>query len=199
MSAGAFLSVMDPPWAADAGGGGKGAGEHYPLASVEAIAAAVRLSGHWRDAGPALCWMWATSSAFIAGDAHALANRLGLRIAAGFIWAKVDDGNGVIVPPARMGLGQWSRCEHEHLLVCRRGEFDVSVPPPGTRARSVIYAPRGAHSAKPAEAWAVIETTSRSVVGPVRGVEFFCRSPRPGWTGWGHINGAAGGAVTIEG
>ena len=226
MSGGAFLATMDPPWSADAGGGGKGANEHYPLAGVDGIAAAVRLSGLWRDDGPALVWMWATSSALVAGDAHALANRLRLRVCAGFIWAKVDDltrdalavADGVVghrrdvlgpelvalmgpevvfAPPARMGLGQWSRCEHEHLLVCRRG--DIAVPAASARQRSVIYAPRGVHSAKPEAAWHVIETTSRATVGDVVGVEFFCRTPRTGWTGWGHINGAEAGAVIVEG
>lgn len=203
---------MDPPWSADAGGGKRGAGEHYPLAGVDDIAAAVRMSGLWRDTGPALCWMWATASALVTGDAHALANRLGLRPCAGFVWAKVDDGperdpaDGLRrwwhAPPARMGLGQWTRCEHEHLLICRRGT--VPVPSPAARQRSVIYAPRGEHSAKPEAAWTVIEQTTRDVWGHEHfdddgsaPVEFFCRSPRRGWIGWGHVNGASAGVVTV--
>lgn len=179
-----FLAVMDPPWSADTGGGRRGANTHYALAGVEGIAQAVRMSGLWRDDVPALVWMWATSSALIAGDAHGLASRLGLRICAGFVWVKVDLFDEGFAPSARMGLGQWSRCEHEHLLVCRRGE--VAVPKPRDRQRSVIYAPRLRHSAKPQAAWDVIVNTSRSSIGAVGGVEFFARSARPGWTAWGN-------------
>lgn len=94
-------------------------------------------------------------------------------------------------PAARMGLGHWSRCEHEHLLVCRRG--NVKVPDTDARQRSMIYAPRGKHSAKPDEAWRVIEATSSSSLGggvDRGGVEFFCRNRRSGWAGWGHIGEA---------
>lgn len=195
-----FLAVMDPPWSADTGGGRRGANTHYALAGVDGIAQAVRMSGLWVDSGPALVWMWATSSALVNGDAHGLANRLGLRICAGFVWVKVDEFCGACglrafdelpccdapaySPTTRMGLGQWSRCEHEHLLVCRRGE--VRVPKPSARQPSVIYAPRGRHSAKPQAAWDVIVETSRSSVGLAWGVEFFARTARPGWTAWGN-------------
>ena len=33
-----FLAVVDPAWSADAGGGGKGANEHYALADVSKLA-----------------------------------------------------------------------------------------------------------------------------------------------------------------
>lgn len=202
-----FVAVMDPPWNADAGGGNRGAQTHYPLAGVDGIAQAVRMSGLWDDQSPALVWMWATSTAFVLGDAHALANRLRLRICAGFVWAKIDRVPGsdfAFTAPARSGLGQWSRCEHEHLLVCRRG--DVPVPAPELRCRSVIYAPRGRHSEKPDEAWRVIEQTSRDVAGaPLEvlrarmGVEFFSRRARPGWLAWGHLEGVAVGAAVQDG
>lgn len=181
-----FLAVMDPPWVTDNGGGGRGANSHYELNTVEGIAKAVRASGLWRTEGPALVWMWATSTALLSGSAHKLALALDLRVCAGFIWAKVDRRGGGFGPPAQPGLGQWSRCEHEHLLVCRRGKKgEVKVPAPAVRQRSVIYAKRGKHSAKPAEAWDVIEQTSIDVCGHNSGVEFFARSGRPGWYAWG--------------
>lgn len=191
-----FLVVCDPAWNADAGGGGRGAGEHYALSGVDAIAAAMRTSSAWRDEGPGLLWMWATTSAFIAGDAHALARLLGFRPCAGFVWCKVDttEAEGAFRAPRRMGLGQWSRVEHEHLVLCRRG--NVRVPPPAARSRSVIYAPRGEHSEKPAAAWSVIEWTSRAVLGfDVRGVEFNARVVRPGWVAVGRLEGEDGPVV----
>lgn len=160
-----------------------------------------------------LLWMWATSTAVVRGDAHGLAALLGFRLCCGFVWCKVDvidndeakwawryanprrcidgewqDGPAALhAPPARMGLGQWSRVEHEHLLLCRRG--DVKVPPPPARCRSVIYAPRGRHSEKPEAAWRVIETTSRAVLPGVVGCEWNARTLRPGWHAYGRLDG----------
>lgn len=201
-----FLAVCDPNWASDAGGGGKGAQEHYALAGVEAIAWSMRTSPPWVDVGPGLLWMWATTLALCSGDAHALARALGLRVCAGWVWAKVDDaGCGFerrepddchpdgwfAIPtfraPRRMGLGQWQRCEHEHLLLCRRG--GVSVPPPESRPRSMIYAPRAEHSAKPDAAWAVIETVSHAVMPGVVGCEWNARVCRAGWAAFGRLDG----------
>lgn len=193
-----FLAVADPPWDRDAGGGGRGAQNHYPLAGVDGIAHAMRTAHPWRDVGDGLLWLWVTALALATGDGHALARALGFRPCAGFVWAKVDECMAyealpterewpAFTPPARMGLGQWSRCEHEHLLLCRRG--DVSVPPPALRPRSVIYAPRGAHSAKPEAAWKVIEQVSRASLGDVVGVEFNCRSQRAGWAAVGRLDG----------
>jgi N6-adenosine-specific RNA methylase IME4 len=198
MNARPFLAVMDPPWTADNGGGGRGAQNHYKLTSVAGIADAVTSSPLWVSDGPALVWMWATSRALVTGDAFALAALLGVRPCAGFVWAKVDDHVVIeqdhdgttrvgTMPPRKPGLGQWQRTEHEHLLVCRRGSLQVPAPP--GRSRSVIYAPRGIHSAKPEEAWRVIESTSHSAIGRACGVEFFARSVRPGWAAMGTLNG----------
>lgn len=194
----ASLFVIDPNWSADSGGGGRGANAHYALDNVDAMALAYQRSPAWRDVGPGLLWMWATSSAFATGDAHTLARQLGFRPCAGFVWCKVDmtvagDGWVSMQPPRRMGLGQWSRVEHEHLLLCRRG--DVSVPEPSCRQRSVIYAERGEHSAKPEAAWKVIETTSYASLGPVVGVEFNARTQRAGWMAVGRLDGEDGDIV----
>ena len=192
-----FLAVVDPNWSADSGGGGRGAQNHYALDDVDAIAHGYRYGPLWTDVGAGLLWMWATTTALVSGDAHQLARTLGFRPCAGFVWCKVDVVDGPLdhpcrgiayVPPERMGIGQWSRVEHEHLLLCRRG--DVPVPITRSRMRSVIYAPRGAHSEKPEAAWRVIETTSRGSLGPnVVGVEYNARCLRPGWVTVGRLDG----------
>lgn len=151
-------------------------------------------------------------------DAYVLARLLGVRVAAIFTWCKIDEeiaecgrcggsgslydpgggstcmrceGSGHVgafTPPARMGLGQWSRVEHEYLLLCRRGT--VPVPPPEVRPRSVIYAPRGEHSAKPERAWSqVIEPIAKACAPGVTGVEFNCRVQRAGWAAVGRLDG----------
>jgi len=222
-----FLAVIDPAWAADAGGGGRGAQNHYALDPVVDLALGYILDERWpkRDTDvDALVFMWATAGAMATGDAHALARELSLRVCAGFVWAKVDGAQGwrdascthsmwrvspvginteidrkymaverdalvdAFRAPSRLGLGQWSRCEHEHLLVCRRG--DVKVPETSSRPRSMIYAPRGKHSAKPERAWTqVIEPIARSSMPGVLGVEFNARTRRRGWAAVGRLDG----------
>lgn len=76
----------------------------------------------------------------------------------------------------QVGMGHYVRGAHELLLVCRRGGARVrrrDVP-------SVFFAPRGAHSAKPARAFDLFE---RLAEGPR--LELFARGERPGWTAWG--------------
>lgn len=188
-----FLAVIDPNWSVESGGGRRGAQHHYELASVDAIAQQYRASPPWRDTGPGLLWMWATGSAILAGDAHALARSLGFRPCAEWVWAKVEivqaavEVDAVFTTHEQMGLGQWCRKEHEHLWLCRRG--DVSVPPPGSRPRSMIYAPRGRHSEKPEAAWRVIETVSRAVLLGVIGCEWNARARRAGWEAFGALDG----------
>jgi N6-adenosine-specific RNA methylase IME4 len=212
-----FLAVIDPNWSVESGGGRRGAQHHYELASVDAIAQQYRASPPWRDTGPGLLWMWATGAAILAGDAHALARSLGFRACAEWVWAKVDEAphctecgtpsedcgrapnmkccpdcthgrpSAAFTIPAQMGLGQWGRKEHEHLWLCRRG--DVSVPPPPSRPRSMIYAPRGRHSEKPEPAWRVIETVSDAVLPGVIGCEWNARAQRPGWDAYGALDG----------
>jgi N6-adenosine-specific RNA methylase IME4 len=183
--------VMDPPWPERGAGKVKrGADRHYGVVSMGRMAQAIYESGHLRESSKApdmLLWMWATET--YVEDALALIRGIGFRKCAGWVWVKCnDDGT---VPVRRMGLGQWSRVEHEHLLLARRG--DVKVPPAAGRHRSVIFAPRGRHSEKPAAAWQVIENTSTHALLHVadrekralRRLEMFARTTRPGWTAWG--------------
>ena len=194
----------------------RGADRHYALAGPDQMALEYRMSEPWpADGVPGLLWVWATTSTLIGGDLHALiAGLAGCRPCAGWVWAKVDgescdgcngegehgpltsaretcdlcDGTGLRWrPPRRMGLGQWSRVEHEHLILCRRG--DVSVPPPPDRPRSMIFAPRGRHSEKPEAAWRVIERVSRAVLPGVIGCEWNARVQRPGWAAFGRLDG----------
>jgi N6-adenosine-specific RNA methylase IME4 len=69
---------------------------------------------------------------------------------------------------------------HEVLLIATRGE--VPCPAPGTQFPSVIAAPRGAHSAKPAVFAAMIAQYYPTVPK----LEMFARKPRDGWDVWGN-------------
>jgi N6-adenosine-specific RNA methylase IME4 len=76
-------------------------------------------------------------------------------------------------------MGFYVRGQHELLLIGRRGSFPV--PATSDRPSSVLHAPRGRHSEKPAEAYGLIE---RMYPDAPR-AEVFARARRPGWGSWG--------------
>lgn len=88
-------------------------------------------------------------------------------------WAKCTPD---LFPTPVTGTGYWLRGATEHAVLAVRGKPERlrrNVP-------SWFAAPRGRHSAKPAEAFRIFETYS-----PGPRLELFARSPRPGWTTWG--------------
>jgi N6-adenosine-specific RNA methylase IME4 len=81
----------------------------------------------------------------------------------------------------RPGTGYWFINEHEPLLVGVKG--DIPAPAPGTQFRSVIDAPVGRHSEKPAVFAEMIERHYPTLPR----LEMFARGPvRPGWDVWGN-------------
>ena len=80
----------------------------------------------------------------------------------------------------RIGMGYYARQQHELLLIGARG--NIPAPPPAVRPPSVIHAPRTEHSAKPDEAYEVIER----MYPDYPKCELFQRRPRDGWVGWGN-------------
>lgn len=194
------VTIADPPWPERGGGKVKrGADRHYGTSTVRQMPDVFRSSPAWRPSTDALVFMWTTET-YRDACVEMMRDAFGFRRCAGFVWVKLEevavkhagsDATQTLYRRARPGLGKWTRCEHEHLLVFRRGH--VRVPPPQLRQRSTILAPRTrVHSEKPREAWNVIETTSRLAFGaghtPTT-VEMFARSTSPDrWT-WGTIGG----------
>lgn len=173
--------VMDPPWMERGGGKIKrGADRHYPLVKTKDLPALIRGSGMFTPDVEQGCslWMWATAN--FLPDAMWLMGELGAEYVTNAVWVKEG-------PP---GLGQRMRMMHEHLLYGRFGT--VPVPSPANRLPSVIIAPRGRHSAKPEEAFALIERHDQRYDADGRPAQFqyrlemFCRTPRPGWDAWGN-------------
>lgn len=78
----------------------------------------------------------------------------------------------------RVGLGWYYRVDTEHVLFCTRGKAPIA---PELRSSSVLWSPRGAHSAKPPAFFDLVEKVS-----PGPRAELFCRQPRFGWDHWGH-------------
>jgi N6-adenosine-specific RNA methylase IME4 len=88
------------------------------------------------------------------------------------------------------GLGYWTRANPEVCLLATRGRprrLDRDVD-------QLIVAPRGAHSAKPAEARVRI---GRLVAGPY--LELFARQTPAGWTVWGNEAETRGRASNSKG
>jgi N6-adenosine-specific RNA methylase IME4 len=89
----------------------------------------------------------------------------------GFAWLKTNKDGALF-----KGLGFWTRANAELCLLGTRGNpkrLHADVP-------QAILAPRGRHSAKPAEIRRRIE---RLAPGPY--LELFAREKAPGWISWG--------------
>jgi len=199
--------MMDPPWN-EAGGGviKRGADRHYPLVKTRDLPGVILNSGTFEPANDSHLWMWATNN--FLPDALWLGAQLGFEYKTNAVWVKTrapspdliareltrahDAGAGesfsaqsVRLSEAltlQIGLGQYLRGAHELLLFFTRGKGQA--PTVWNEARnvpSVIRARRTRHSAKPVEAYELIERVS---AGPR--VEFFARAGREGWTSWGN-------------
>lgn len=162
----------DPPWAEKGGGKVKrGADRHYSvLTYAQIVEVHLRYFAEVGAPDPRGCllWMWATSNHLV--GALAVMADLGFRYVTQMVWVKTTKTG-----KPHVGLGQRTRQRHELLLLGAMG--NVPVPAPRDRPDSVIEAPRGRHSEKPAEAYARIE---RACSGPR--LEVFGRAHREGWT-----------------
>jgi len=166
--------VIDPPWDCEAGGGGKGANAHYDLLSPAQVVRVIQQDcPHWqRLADTAHVWIWVTNTTITNGDAHRVAEGLGVRPITVFTWVKRTTTGKV-----HKGIGQYSYGSTEHLWLCRRGDY----LPVRERFQTVFDAPVGKHSAKPDASYEMIEQASHPNY-----LEIFARRERPGWTVWGN-------------
>lgn len=163
--------LMDPPWMERGGGKIKrGADRHYPLIKTRDLPGVIKGSGMFTPDVEEGCslWMWATAN--FLPDALWLMSQLGAEYVTNVVWAKSGGP----------GLGQRFRIMHEHLLYGRFGS--VPIPAPANRSPSVLVAARTVHSAKPSQAYDMIEKHDP----PGFRLEMFARSSRPGWDSWGN-------------
>lgn len=171
--------AADPPWMERGGGKScRGAQRHYPLMpTADIIALMLESSAVARLAPSAHAWVWVTDN--FLRDGLDVLDALGFRYVRTLAWVKLRDGDAAPDERLQVGLGQYLRGAHELALLGVRG--DAMVPEPSKRAPSVVFAPRGRHSAKPREAFDVFERVS-----PGPRVEMFARASRPGWDVWGN-------------
>lgn len=168
--------MADPPWPAKdkLPGKGRGAAKHYKLLSLEQIKA-FPLPELVDDA---VLVLWRV--AWAQEEAIEVCKAWGFKAQSELVWVKTtNDGKKL-----RVGMGRYTRLCHETAIIARRPDRG-----PPERAdlgvRSIVYAPRAEHSAKPDEAYAAIERLYR---GPY--VELFGRKVRRNWLSYGDELGA---------
>ena len=163
--------VADPPWLfGDAlPGKARGAVKHYRCLSTNDI---VRFPLP-ELADDALLFLWRVAS--MQRSALAVMEAWGFgQPKSEICWVKLKQNADPGSP--RIGMGRYVRNAHEVCLIGARGSAlrlieDHGVP-------SVIQAPRGRHSAKPAAFFEAVERLCPSA----NKVELFARRQRPGWT-----------------
>ena len=159
---GTFAVILaDPPWRYDDAEPSRAVENHYDSLDVATICALPV-----RAAADAVLFLWVPASLLQTG--LDVVTAWGFRYKTNFIWKK-----------DRIGMGHYSRLQHEHLYVATRG--NLAVPPEAQRSASVFDAPRSAHSVKPKEAYDIIERAYPKLTK----VELFARFARPGWEPWG--------------
>jgi N6-adenosine-specific RNA methylase IME4 len=156
---------VDPPWTDEFGPNSRQTELHYPVMKLHEIKALPVAEVATADA---VLYLWAMP--------HMIPAALEVMAAWGFeyrteiIWGK-----------DKIGLGEWVRQQHEPLLIGRRGSFPP--PPTAVRSPSLVMAPRGEHSEKPAVFAEMIERWYPE--SPK--IELFRRGPaRAGWDAWGN-------------
>jgi N6-adenosine-specific RNA methylase IME4 len=137
---------------------------HYPTMPIEDICA---LPVGGLAARDAVLFMWTTAPCL--PQAFEVLSAWSFDYVTHLVWVK-----------DRSGLGYWVRNQHELLIISRRGNMPAASP--RNRPRSIINAPRRAHSQKPDEAYELIER----MYPELPKIELFARSRRPGWDAWGN-------------
>jgi N6-adenosine-specific RNA methylase IME4/ParB-like chromosome segregation protein Spo0J len=152
----------DPPWQMGNPDGPLAPEKHYPTMPLEEIKALEP-----RAADNSVLFLWAVTC--LLPQALEVIAAWGFEHKSCLVWVKPSIGPGV-----------WVRNRHELLLIATKGSF--SPPDPEDRVDSVIEAPRGRHSEKPACVYELIER----MYPHASKLELFARRRRPGWAVWGN-------------
>jgi N6-adenosine-specific RNA methylase IME4/ParB-like chromosome segregation protein Spo0J len=170
MELGKFAVIYaDPPWRLEVGLPDRAAENHYPTMLLEDICALPVADIAHEDA---ILFLWVTAPKLY--DSMRVIDAWGFTYRTCMVWAK-----------DKFGLGYYVRNQHEHLLICKRGE--IPTPPESARCSSLVEAPRLEHSAKPDIFYEIID----EMYPGLRKIELFSRSPRNGWETWGNQAGGA--------
>ena len=159
--------VADPPWTPDLGAtwatrftDKARPQKHYQTMSVDDICALQPPT-----AKQAHLWLWVLNQHIDWG--YTVARAWGFEPQQVVTWAKPG-----------MGTGRF-QCNTEHVLVCRKGTRHGN--PFGGTGGTWFNWPRGRHSEKPAEFYALVERVS-----PGPRLEMYARARRAGWDAFGN-------------
>lgn len=159
------ILYADPPWRYEHAESETRAVENqYPTMALDDICA-LDVTGICTP--DAVLFLWATSPKL--AEAMRVLSAWAFEYRTCLVWVK-----------DKIGMGYYARQQHELLLVATRGA--PPTPPPAARPSSVVEAPRGQHSAKPQEFYALIER----MYPDLPRVELFARASRAGWAAWGN-------------
>lgn len=156
--------VADPPWPFDIRQDDPShrATHPYPQMSLSKIC---DLDVASIAAPDSILWLWVTNYHFLNG-ALEVVGAWGFTPITILTWAK-----------DKIGLGAWLRGQTEHCILATRGKPVVTL----TGQSTLLRAPARAHSQKPDEFYALVE----SLCPAPRYCELFQRTARPGWDGHG--------------
>lgn len=179
-------NLIDPPWH-EPGGNDRGADDQYDtIRTREEILRTIVTAPCWAPADDAHLWCWTTVTSL--KDGIWLTEALGFRYVTNAVWVKLARQQGLLAELRYLlGLGQYLRIGHEHLLLGVRGNgFAVRTEARDIPSVIAAEAPRGEncqriHSRKPEASYRLIE---RRTTG--RRIEMFARVRRPGWDAWGN-------------
>ena len=170
------IAYIDPPWyyygspVKDAA-----AGKHYPLMSLDELAA---IDVRRMLAPRAAVFLWATcprlNFAFTLLDAWRLHYR-----GVAYVWVKVNKRGQIIAGQGVMPT--FTKPTSELLLVATTNRTGRPFPILDLAQPQVVLQPRGAHSEKPA----IFRTLIEHLCGKRTRVELFARSRARGWDVWG--------------
>jgi N6-adenosine-specific RNA methylase IME4 len=159
------LIYADPPWRyAFSRSASRRIERQYPTMSMNEL---IELPVDAIVAADALAVLWTTAPKL--RDGIVLLEEWGFTYKTSLVWDK-----------EALGMGFYSRVQHEILLVGTRGK--IAAPEPSARRRSVIRAPRGRHSEKPTVVYDMLESWRPTA----KRIELFARQQRPGWDAWGN-------------
>ncbi len=177
--------AADPPWKysdrLEMSDVKRSAMAHYPTMSVDDICrlgdATSRCVAGYLTPKDAFLFLWVTNAFLLDGSGAAVCRAWGYEPRQLITWVKGRLSAQRFIP--HVGMGHLTRGATEHMILATRGKtkdliLSRSIP-------NVFIAPRGRHSRKPDEAYALIE---RLAPGPY--LELFAREPRDKWQVWGN-------------
>lgn len=176
--------VADPAWpfSDKLPGDGRGAEKHYKTMKVPDICNYLPgvVEPEYPVAKRSLLFMWGVSA--MQQELQQVVNAWGYTIKSEIIWVKTSTESAQReylagrMPGLAFGMGRYVRLCHERCVIATRGAGAQQLIKDHS-TRSVFFAPRGRHSAKPDAFYRLVE---RLAQGPY--LELFARRHQPGWT-----------------